>query len=161
MKHEFQFTFDVPFIKAALRRDLLWKGYVLGGIMVALALVMHLLYGTVYIWFTATLLFMAGFVIWRFHAMLTKISRRVFDLWTRQSPSGLIHYELDEEGFSVVLDQSRSRYHWEGLRRLWRYDDVWLIEIVKMQSTFFPTDQAPDKVREYIVERCRSAGVRV
>ena len=69
--------------------------------------------------------------------------------------------ELDDEGFSVVHESSRSHFTWQGLRRLWRYDDVWLVEILKMQSVFFPPDQVREEVRDYILERCRAAGIRV
>ena len=103
----------------------------------------------------------AVMIVWRFYALLEKVARRVFDLWTKQSPGGVIRYELDDEGFSVVLENGNSRFSWEGLRRLWRYHDVWLVEILKMQSVFFPPDQAPEEVREFIVERCQAAGVRV
>jgi hypothetical protein len=36
-----------------------------------------------------------------------------------------------------------------------------LIEIVKKQNVFFPPDQVRTEVRDYIVERCQAAGVRV
>ena len=160
-RHEFQFRFDVPFLRAALRRDVLWRGYVMGGIVVALVPGMRLWLGYWHPWLSGFLLAAAAVSVWRFHAMLGRAAGRVFELWSKQSPGGVIRYELDDEGFSVVLENSRSRFSWNGLRRLWRYDDVWILEIVKMQSVFFPPGPVPGEVRDYIVERCRSAGVRV
>ena len=33
MRHEFEFRFDEPFVRAALRRDLMWKGHVLAALV--------------------------------------------------------------------------------------------------------------------------------
>ena len=85
----------------------------------------------------------------------------VFRMWQQQSPSGTIRYELDDEGYTVQLDNANTRHAWQGLRRLWQYPDVWLIEIVKNQSTFFPPDAASPEIQEYIRERCRAGGARV
>ncbi len=161
MRHEFQFTFDIAFIKAALRRDVLWKGYVRGGAFLVVAVIMRWVYGHWEPLITGALVLGSIFIVWRFHSHLGTIARRVFDMWTKLSPAGVIRLELDDEGLSVVHENSRSRFAWQGLRRLWRYDDVWLVEIVKMQSVFFPPDQVREEVRNYIVERCRAAGVRV
>ena len=38
--------------------------------------------------------------------------------------------------------------------------DIWLLEIVKNVSVLFPSS-APQAARDYVVERCREAGVRV
>ena len=161
MHHEFEFSFDVAFIKAAMRRDILWKGYVIAGLMLALPLFTRLISGAWDLWVLGVALVGAVVIIWRFCSLLNKLGKRVFELWTLQSPSGKIQYQLDDEGFVVIAGESRSRFEWQGLRRLWRYDDAWLVEIVKMQSVFFPPDQAPVAAREFMVERCRHAGVRV
>ena len=94
---------------------------------------------------------------WKLHTA----SRRIFEFWSKQSPGRSIRYVLDDEGFDVQLEHSSARYTWKGLRRLWRYSDVWIVEIVKNLSVFFPPDAVPAEVREYVVERCRDAGVRV
>ena len=121
MQHEFQFTFQVDFIKAALRRDFLWKGYLLAGLLLAMALGCHLSYGLAQAWLSLILIAMAGFVVLRFRALPNTFAKRIFDLWSKQAPNGIVKYELDDEGFSVVLEASRSRFEWKGLRKLWRY----------------------------------------
>ena len=147
MQHQFEFTFDVPFIRNALRRDFLWKGYLIAGLMLVCVAVARWIDGYFEPWLTGVLVFGSTLMVWRIHAMLQTIAGRIFDLWTRMAPDQVIRYELDDQGFEVVLQQSRSRHEWAGLRRLWRCSDVWLIEIVKKQSTFFPPDQAPEEPR--------------
>ena len=160
MRHQFEFSFDTTFLRRALRRDLLWKGYVLAGAFVLLAVGLRVAYGRWEPWVTAVSLGGALIVILRFHALLRQAAKRVDDLWLLQSPSRRVCLELDDEGFDVVMESARSRYRWEDMRRLWRYPDVWMIEIVRMQSVLFPSDSAPDEAREFIVERCRAHGVR-
>jgi len=161
MKKSFEFHFDLPFIKRALRRDLLWRGYVAAVLFVLLALMGRWYYRRFDPWLTAVLFGGALFVIWRIHVLLTKVASRVHELWLKQSPRRVVRYELDDEGFDVVMSESRTRYRWQGLRRLWRCHDVWLIEIVRLQSVFFPPDVVPDDVLDFITERCRAAGLRV
>ena len=160
MKHAFEFTYDIPFVKNALRRDLLWKGYLAAGIFIALIFVIRWSYGYFDPVFTTAFGIGSVVMVWRIHAVLDKGAKRVCELWDKLSSNRQIRYELDDEGFVIALQESRSRYEWSGLRRLWRYDDVWLIEIVKMQSAFFPPDQVSDEVKEYITQCCQKAGVR-
>lgn len=160
MKHAFQFEFDVPLIKAGIRRDLMWKGYLMASVMLVAAIAARVSYGYWDPVLTGVLILGAIVIVWRFHGMLNRFASQIFELWSTQSPSGVMRFELNDDGFSVVLDKSRSDFEWAGLRRLWRYDDVWLIEIVKGQSVFFPPDRTSDEVRDYLVERCRSANVR-
>ena len=108
MGHKFDFTFDVPFIKVALRRDLLWKGYVLGGVLLGLSVIMRWVNGHWDPLITGIFVFGSIFIVWRFHFLLDKIARQVFALWSKQSPKGVIRFELDDEGFSVVHENPSS-----------------------------------------------------
>ena len=160
-RHEFAFTFDIPFIKAALRRDILWRGYVIGGVLLILAGVLRFANGYWEPLMSGACGVGALAAVWCIHKLWATMAQRVFEMWTKQSPSGVIRYELDDDVFAVVTETSRAEFKWNALRRLWCYDDVWLLEIVKMQSVFFPPDQAPREARDYIAERCRASGVRV
>jgi hypothetical protein len=71
VRHESQFTFDVPFIKAALRRDILWKGYVAAGLMLVLAPLMRWLNGFWDPWMTGGMVLLAGVFAWRIRARST------------------------------------------------------------------------------------------
>lgn len=140
-KHTFTYAFDHAFIQRALRRDRNWRvikltityaiivpaiGFLLGWSDLMVTILIAGYFAT------------AGILVFGFY----KAGKRVFDLWQRQAPSGQIRYELDDEGFRVLLEESQSRFSWQGLQRLWCYDDVWLLEIVKNQSAFFPPDAA-------------------
>jgi len=70
-------------------------------------------------------------------------------------------FRFDDDGFDVVVGSATNRYAWRGMRRPWRYPDVWLLEIVKNMSVFFPPQAASDEVQAYVVKRCRDAGVGV
>lgn len=161
MQHEFQYTFGVPFLRTALRRDHLWRGYVAGALLLLLPVAARLLLGQ----WTPSMIVVAvvagGFVSWRGHRRLEGLAETTAELWTTQSPSGVVRFVLDDDGFEVRMDRSHARYAWSDLRRLWRYDDVWMIEVVKMQSVFFPPDCAQPEAMDFLAERCRAAGVKV
>lgn len=161
MKHRFDFEFDQLLIRNAMRRDFLWKGYLLSGILVMCALLMRLLVGYWEPMVTGVLLLLSVLIVSAFRSSLTRSTQRIEALWRNQSPSGRLRYELDEEGFNVRFDHGYSRFEWSTLRRLWRYEEVWLLEIVKMQSVFFPPSAASAEARAYIEERCRAHDVRV
>ena len=161
MRYEFQYTFDEPFLRTALKRDIAWRGVYAMIAFAAILLGMWLWtreltplvlgivgVGVVFVW---ALLFRA----WRLGAA------RVVELWTKQSPERVMAFRLDDDGFDVDVGSAHTRYTWAGLRRLWRYSDVWIIEIVKNLSVFFPPEAAPEEARAFIVERCKANGVRV
>ena len=158
--YAFSFTFDHVFIRDALRRDWVWRYWLLAVAVAAIG----------------------GFIAWRsddpavyasafgvatiFTWALGKygfscLVDRTFRMWSLQAPSHTVTLRLDDEGFAVEMENGSARYAWGSLRRLWRYPDVWAFEIIKMQSVIFPPDAAPVEVQEFIVERCRAAEVRV
>lgn len=160
MEHEFTFSFDEAFLGDALRRDLVWRGVYASLALLAVLAVLWLWMGHLDL---SVLLIVGGglLLLWvLLYRTWRSAARRVDQLWVKQSPDRTITYRLDHEGFEVVVGSATARHAWEGLRRLWRYSDVWLIEIVKNMSVFFPPDQAPEEARAYILERCRAHGVR-
>ena len=159
--HTFTYTFDEAFVRAALRRDVLWRGvYASAALLVVL--------GLTWLWagrlgvLEVAIVLIALVLLW---AILLRQLRsgaaRLVELWTKQAPDRAMTFRLDDDGFDVVLGASSSRHTWKGMRRLWRYPDVWILEIVKNLSVFFPPDEASDEVRAYIVERCRANEVRL
>jgi hypothetical protein len=159
--HEFSFPFDKAFIHAALKRDFYDKIYQLGGVAAAVFMLAWFLIRPPLDFYVPVALLGLGVIVARVLSLLKRSVAQVHELWTKQAPDGVIRYVLDEQGFEIRLQESHARYEWQGLRRLWRYDDVWIVEIVKNMSVFFPSDAAPAEVREFVVERCEQAGVRV
>jgi len=160
-RYTFSFRFNKAFIQAALRRDRNWgiaKVLILYAIAAPLVLFgldahSNLTYGILGGGLLATM----TFVLVLFH----KAATSVHTIWQRQSPSNTIRYDLDDDGFSIHMENASSRFEWQGLRQLWRYPDVWLIEIVKKQSAFFPPHAAPEAALTFIEQKCRNGGAKV
>jgi hypothetical protein len=102
----------------------------------------------------------AAFILVVMVIVLWLLERKVWTFWTLQSPNRRLTYRLDDDAILVETESGNARYEWKKLRRLWRYRDVWLIEVVKNMSVFFPPS-APEEIKEFVVDRCREAGVRV
>jgi len=161
VQHELRFTFDEAFLRAALKRDLAWRGVYATLLLIGVLVVLWLWQGSVS-WMTAAILGAGAVALWLLLFRVWRTSaRRIFDLWSTQCPDRTMAFRFDDEGFDVEVGSASNRYVWQGMRRLWRYTDVWLLEIVKNMSVFFPPEAASDEVKAYVVERCRDAGVRV
>ena len=160
-RHEFEVAFDEAFVRAALRRDFRDKGLIGVGFLAAVLAGCWWWLGTFPAMPAVVVAVALPLLALRLHFALRTAARRVVALWRKQAPSGRMLWRLDDEGFEVVLEEARARYAWSGLRRLWRYRDVWIVEIVKNTSTFLPPDAVPEDARGLIVEPCRAAGVRV
>ncbi len=161
MKHEFRFEFDARFIYTALRRDVFWKVALFNGLLLGILITSRLWIGSFAPLVVGVTIGAMALITLRLHLALRTGSRRVYELWSKHSPEHTVSWQLDDEGFKVDMGTSASSFEWKGLRRLWRYQDVWILEIVKNMSVFFPPDAAPEEVREYVVDRCIEAGVRV
>ena len=160
MQREFEFGFDEAFIRNAMRRDMIERGLIATGLLTAAGLAACLLDG--FDWAYVAIMGTGIAVVWALLLrVLRKGAQRVLEFWTQQSPEGVVRWRLEEDAFQVQVGTSSSRYAWQGLRRLWRYPDVWIVEIVKNLSVFLPPDALDDETRAYIEERCRNAGVRV
>ncbi len=161
MNDEFSFRFDRRLARNALKRDHYWRPLLSVGLLVMVLAAYRVYVGS----FHPVVVGVAGLgmvvVVGRFVITFRNLVEHTFQLWSRQSPSGAARIRLDDDGFSLEMDRATSRYDWSDLCRLWRYRDVWLIEIVKNQSVVFPPDDASQEIRDFIVERCRSVGVRV
>lgn len=160
MRHEFQYTFDEPFLRTALKRDIAWRG---AYAMIAFALLL----AGVWLWtrqLSPLTLAIVGAGVVLLWGLLYRAwclgAVRLVELWSKQSPDRVMAFRLDDEGFDVDVGSAHARYTWAGLRRLWRYSDVWIIEIVKNLSVFFPPEAASEEARAFIVERCEANGVR-
>ncbi len=86
---------------------------------------------------------------------------RTLALWQHEAPDGVLSFTLEPDALTVSTQNSRARHPWQELRRVWRYETVWLLEILRQHSVFFPAAAAPEEARRYLLERCREAGVRV
>ena len=159
--HQLTYRFDRSFIADGLKRDFAWKGFYLLVILivveVAVVSIMGGSWGIEMVGIVAgAAVLIAVLLVFKFRSSV----RRVYDFWKVQSPSGELRFSADPVGLTVQTDQANSAYEWSDLRRLWRYSDVWLFEVVRNVSVMFPCRAAPDAMKDYMVERCRAAGVR-
>ena len=161
--YEFRFQFTRDFIRAALRRPFISLATKF------LAIVMALLAGIVFFMtgghvnvvlvgvMAGGIAIIAAKLVFSFRASVD----RTFELWEKQSPTHEMRFALDAESISIQLEHASNCYAWKDIKRLWRYSDVWLIEVATKASVLFPATEAPDDVKGFLVERCRAAGVRV
>jgi len=164
MSHELTVRFDREFIRNGLKRDYVWRAIYRVGLIVVLGLVAVLALrrgGYDAAWVPLPFVGLVLVTAARFAIGFRTMVDRTLQLWLKQSPDGTILFRADHEAITIDLEESHTRYNWGDLRRLWRYDDVWLIEVVKNTSVLFPPQDAPEEMKRFIVERCRNAGVRV
>ena len=159
--HEFTFEFDRELLWVALRRDHEWRGWVAAALFVAAMLVYGWFMEALAVEFLAVVVVGAVVIWWVFRRCMHRLVGQIYELWTVGDAEPVMTIRLDDQGFEAVLAQGSSRYRWADLRRLWRYDDIWLIEIIRMNSVLFPPSAASNEALEFITDRCRSAGVRV
>ena len=159
---EFEHVFDKKFLRDALKRDIVWR---------LAAVVLFMLVGMAVVgwalgtppWKAPVLPLLvggavAGLVVvpWKFNTIV----RSTLALWVHGNPERKLTYRLGPEAIDIETPDSRASHRWKDFRRLWRYSDIWLLEIVKKQSVLFPSE-APEDARSYVVKRMREAGVRI
>jgi len=159
---EFSYTFTKRFLWDALKRDILWKlGVAVLIVLVAIAALGWAL--GVAPWRSPMLPALIGGALAGVIVVplkLRSIVARTDSYWARLSPDRIIRYRLLPDAIEVEMPNGTARHQWHGMRRLWRYKDIWLLEIVKNTSVLLPAD-APEEARAFVVERCREAGVRL
>ena len=159
---EFEFTFTETFIRNALKRDVIWRLVVLVLVFLMGVAAIAWLMGA-RPWELPTMpALVAGLIAGAIAIPLkfNSIVKRTFAVWERLAPDRTISFRLFAEAIEVKMPNGNARHEWRGMRRLWRYHDIWLLEIVKLNSVLFPSD-APQDARDYVVERCTAAGVRI
>lgn len=162
--HVFEYThvFDKRFLHDALKRDIYWRIFALLFGLILVFVGMFWLMGSAP-WEQPTLNYLIGALMaavampW---FIMRRVVNRTYEFWSKQSPERKIVYRAGPDAIDVQMPNGHGRHEWKGLRRLWRYKDIWLLEVVKMTSVLFPAD-APQEMRDYITERCREAGVTV
>lgn len=162
--HECAFVFDRDFIRRGLRRDHVWWSLYRVLFYCALMALIGLYYG--FAVFTApamlAILLMGLVAILGVSALVyRKAVDGTLEMLKRQSPDHSMRFVADDEHIAVHFEQGEQRYRWEDLRRIWRYPDVWLIEIVKNRSLLFPPLAASTEMKDFITERSRAAGLKV
>lgn len=161
MEHSFTFTLDRRLAHDALKRDHRWRPAAGLALLVVAAIVYRMLVGRLDAIVFGMLVLGALLVVVVSLVTYRALLERTHQLWRRQAPDGSATLRADDAGFVVESGRATVRYAWGDLRRLWRFPDAWLLEIVKQQSVVFPPTAASAEALTFIEERCRQAGVRV
>ena len=161
MEHDFTFRFSREFVWGGWRPQLLRQWLLCLVFVIAFGWLGILLYGRLDPYIIFTLCGMAVVLPLVIYLKFRRFVEVSMEFWENQSPDGTIRFRLDGEGITLDVGASMSRFKWEGAHRLRRYKDVWMLEVLKDQFLPFPARSAPPEAAEFLVERCRSAGVRV
>lgn len=158
--HEVSYAFDLALIRRGMRRDILWRAiYASLVFLFAFGLCMVLLPDMLWL-FGPALGFLSVFALLVLWFGYLKVSQRTLEFWTVQSPDRILRLGFHEEQLVVTTGSGSQRYAWNSMRRLWRYPDMWMFEVVKNVSVFMPPDAASHEVRDYIVRQCEAAGLK-
>jgi len=160
--HAVEYAFDERFVRRVLRRAarrrMLWGAAVMAVLFVLAAAVSDI---------DRRLFLAAGAIaiplgcVGGYRLRLRLAGGRLYELWSKQAPDRRFRFTFDDAGFWAHAGDSRSRYRWSDVRRLRRHDDLWMLEIAKGIGLFLPPSRASEETRDYVVQRCRAAGVRV
>ena len=155
--HRVTLRFDREFLAAALARDYRRRAVVSVTVFaLGIALVLFLLYGPEVFTTISGVVYLAAVVavilanVWR----LRRAVDRAHEIWTLQSPSGIVHYDVDDEGLHIHMDKAEVRYPWTDIHRLREYPEVWLLELGPRANLYFPVEVASAAARELVRERC-------
>ena len=161
--YECEFTFDRDFFRRALRRDHFWWSLYSVLAFAGLLLLIGAVWGFAALVHPSTLRVIAigtlAILLVRYVVYRLAI-KQTFALFEQQSPSRRIRFVAHDDELEVIVDQGTQRYRWEKLRRLWRYHDVWLFEIIKNRSMLLDPNAASDEMKNFIVARCEAAGLK-
>ncbi len=76
-----------------------------------------------------------------------------------ESPQAI--WRFTDDAFSVGSDIGQAEFSWRIVKKLWRFDDVWLLFYTNQTYSTLPVGEIPDEVKQFIVDRIRSHGGKV
>jgi len=161
MEHRFSYPFDVDLVREGLRRDFTDKWFWSLGMLVVMFLASWMWAPSFPLYLLVAIVVVAPVLRWRIQLVLERTAKSVDSVWSQQSPSRSIRVQLDEEGIEMHMEKGYARHTWQGMRKLWCLEQVWLFELTGKHSLFFPPTAMNDEQRAFVIERCEAAGVRI
>lgn len=111
-------------------------------------------------WYTATLVALA--LIFLFIAVATFfVNRRRSLSIFREMESPTASWRFTEENIAVESDVAKAEYKWNIVKKLWRFDDVWLLLYANQTYSTLPIADVPEEVKDFIVRKVRSTGGKI
>ena len=79
----------------------------------------------------------------------------------RKMASPDVSFVFDEEGIFSRSDLGSSRVPWQTLQKIWMFPEVWLLFVGKGQFMTLPVEQLDESLRQFVLQRAASAGVKI
>ncbi|MCP5127505.1 MAG: YcxB family protein [Gammaproteobacteria bacterium] len=79
------------------------------------------------------------------------LSRSLKRLRRMKSPEAIL--ELSEERFKITSDIGSSEIQWSLVRKLWRFENIWLLFFSGGEFMFIPVAELPSEIRAFIEMR--------
>ncbi len=111
-------------------------------------------------WLTATLIVLCLVLIIISIAVYFVYRHRSLRIF-REMESPQATWKFTDDSLSVESDIGRSEFKWQIIKKLWRFDDVWLLFYANQTYSTLPVADVPEEVKQFIVERVRSQGGKV
>ena len=156
-RFDFAFVFDRPFLHRAHWRDYYWQPLLVAVLAAAWLVYLHFgggLTGNLIVWAVAGTI---GITLLSIFLYWLRIERTM-KAWAALSPDRTFRYSLTDDAIICDAGTSKTRVEWGDLFRVWIYGDVWILEVIRMQSLVFPPSAVSPEAQEFILERCRDAG---
>lgn len=162
MEHSIVVTYDESIINSAAKH--FWmksvsRHFIIGVVILGITCAFWLFSGDRN-WITATLIALS--VIYLFIAVclffvVRKRSMKIF----REMESPTASLRFSDEGFSIQSDVGRAEFKWRILKKLWCFDDVWLLIYANQTYSTLPASEIPEETKAFIVQQVRSHGGEV
>jgi Ni/Fe-hydrogenase subunit HybB-like protein len=111
-------------------------------------------------WLTATLIALCLVLIIVSIAVYFVYRHRSFKVFQEmESPQST--WRFTDDAVSVESDIGRSEFKWQIIKKLWRFDDVWLLVYTNQTYSTLPIADVPEVAKQFIVDRVRSHGGKV
>lgn len=111
-------------------------------------------------WLTATLIALCFVLIIVSIAVYFVYRYRSFRVF-REMESPRATWRFTDDAFSVKSDVGRAEFKWRIVKKLWRFDDVWLLLYTNHTYSTLPVEEVPEEVKQFIVDRVQSHGGKV
>jgi Mn2+/Fe2+ NRAMP family transporter len=162
MEHDIVVTYDQSIINSAAKH--FWmkstsRHFLIGVAILAAAFALWF-YGRSQNWLTATLIALSFIYLFIAIALFFVVRRRSMKIF-REMESPTASWRFTQEGFSIHSDVGKSEFQWRILKKLWCFDDVWLLLYANQTYSTLPASKIPEETKAFIVQQVRLHGGEV
>ena len=85
---------------------------------------------------------------------------RSLDLFERMG-SPTVEWTFTDDGIALKSELGQVVTKWKAVRKVWLFDDLWLVFFSKLSYSTLPIDDVPADARRFVIERLREAGAEI